>query len=95
MHAGTIRNRKHWFRLIKIKLLLIAFSIQVQKQEFSEEGFMSIIGMAAGDNEEKVNIGKEIAKACKDIKDPDRCEMAIKIGKCMEKEAKERNLSME
>lgn len=60
---------------------------------FSKEGFMSVAGMAAGDDTEKLKAAEEIADTCKTVKHEHRCEQAVLIGKCMEKEAKKKNLS--
>lgn len=46
-------------------------------------------------DETKLDQAKEIAKECKTVKHADRCEQAIKIGKCMEDGAKERKLKLE
>lgn len=51
--------------------------------------------MAAGDDKEKLEKAEEIAEECKEVSDPDRCEQAIKIGKCMEEGAKKRNMKVE
>lgn len=73
--------------------MIINFLLQVQDKKFSDEGFMAIAGMAANGDEDKMKAAKEISEECKNVTDPDRCEMAIKIGKCMEEGAKKRNLS--
>lgn len=54
---------------------------------------MSVVGMGVGDDKDKLKSAEEIADECKTVTDPDRCEQAIKIGKCMEEGAKKRNLS--
>lgn len=51
--------------------------------------------MAAGDDKEKLQAADEIGEECKTVSDPDRCEQAIKIGKCMEAGAKKRNFKAE
>jgi PBP/GOBP family len=56
---------------------------------------MSVASMAAGDDEKKLKQAEEIADECKTVSDPDRCEQAIKIGKCMEEGAKKREMTMD
>ena len=60
--------------------------------KFSKEGFKGVGAMGAGDDEEKLKAVEEIADECEPVSDPDRCELAVKIGKCMEEGAKKRNL---
>lgn len=67
----------------------------VQDGKFSKEGFMSVASMACGEDAEKCKKAEEIAEECKEVTDPDRCEMAIKIGKCMEEGAVKRDMKME
>jgi PBP/GOBP family len=50
---------------------------------------------AAGDKEDMLAKAEEIAEECKTVTDPDRCEQAIKIGKCMEEGAKKRDMKVE
>lgn len=56
---------------------------------------MSVAGMAAGDKEGMLEKAELIAEDCKTVSDPDRCEQAIKIGKCMEEGARTHKLTME
>lgn len=48
--------------------------------------------MATGGDEEMTKKLSEVADACESVTHADRCEQAILIGKCMEKEAKARGL---
>lgn len=56
---------------------------------------MAVASMAAGDDEEKLKAAEEIGEECKTVSDSDRCEQAIKIGKCMEEGARKRNFKAE
>jgi len=56
---------------------------------------MAIAAMAMGDNKDKEKDVDAIGEECMVISDPDRCEQAIKLGKCMEEGAKKRNLKPE
>lgn len=67
----------------------------MKDDKFSEPGFMSLAAMAAGDDKEKLEKAANIAKACKDVTDSDKCEQAVKLGKCMEEHAKKEGLKME
>lgn len=64
-------------------------------KKFSVEGFKAVASMAAGDDEEMLKKMDEIARECEHVSDPDRCEQAIKIGKCLEEGAKKRGLKPE
>lgn len=92
MHAGAVRNcKKLAVNLFKSQEI----SFKVQNGEFSKDGFMSVAGMAAGDDKDKLKAAEEIADTCKTVKHEHRCEQAILIGKCMEEEAKKKNLTAE
>lgn len=46
--------------------------------------------MVAGEDEAKQKASPEIAAACKNENDADKCEKAVKIGKCLEKHGREK-----
>lgn len=56
---------------------------------------MGLAAMGLAGKEDKMKKVEEIANECQDISHEDRCEQAILIGKCMEKEAKKRGLDKE
>lgn len=51
--------------------------------------------MAAGEDNDKLKKAEEIADECKTVSHTDRCEQAIKIGKCMEEGAIKRKMKIE
>jgi hypothetical protein len=56
---------------------------------------MGLAAMGVGGDEEKMKKIEEVATECEKVTDEDRCEQAIKIGKCMEEEAKKRGMTSE
>jgi hypothetical protein len=46
--------------------------------------------MVAGEDEAKKSQAEPMAAACTNLEEPDRCEMGVKVAKCLEKEGKDR-----
>lgn len=54
---------------------------------------MGLAAMGLGGDEDKMKKVEEVATECEKVADQDRCEMAIKIGKCMQSEAEKRGMT--
>jgi hypothetical protein len=65
----------------------------MKDDKINKSGFLSVVSMKLKEQAEKDKAG-EVADACKDVTDDERCESAYKIWKCVEKEAKERDLAL-
>lgn len=63
--------------------------------EYQQENTKNMLMMGAGEDEKKQKEVENIAEACKNENDPDKCEKAIKIGKCLEKEGRARGFKSE
>jgi hypothetical protein len=64
----------------------------IKDNKLSKEGFLAI-SKTANDPSKKALV-TEVADACANVTDDDRCEAAAKIGTCMEEEADKRGLTL-
>ena len=68
---------------------------QVQQKKFSKDGLMDLVRMAVPEDDDRVPKIEEIADVCQKMEHEDRCKQALMISKCMEAEAKKKNMKME
>jgi hypothetical protein len=66
----------------------------IVNNKLSKDGFLKKVAMATGNDAEKIAKAGEVADACADITDEDRCEAAFKIGKCVKEESEKRGLNV-
>lgn len=56
---------------------------QIQSGKFSVITSIKIARAATNDNPELVQLATEVTEECKDIVEPDRCELASKLSHCI------------
>ncbi|CAO1399709.1 unnamed protein product [Diamesa hyperborea] len=70
------------------------FGVVKDEKKLDFDGFMAVAKMGLEEDPDKMKLAEEIARECETITDPDECELAMKIGKCLEAGAKKRDIKM-
>uniref|UniRef100_A0A182QN26 Odorant-binding protein 13 n=1 Tax=Anopheles farauti TaxID=69004 RepID=A0A182QN26_9DIPT len=63
-------------------------------KEFQEDGFEEVAKMLLKGDEEKMKVAREIGNDCKDVKNDDRCELALDIMSCLKESAEKHGIEL-
>lgn len=87
-----VKYLKNITKQYKNPLKYLCFEFQLKNNKLNVDAVVEMGKMKFNDDSAKMQLIREIAVECADITDPDRCESAAKICKCIHDGAVARNL---
>uniref|UniRef100_A0A182N543 Odorant-binding protein 13 n=1 Tax=Anopheles dirus TaxID=7168 RepID=A0A182N543_9DIPT len=63
-------------------------------KEFQQDGFVEVAKVLVKGDEKKMELAKEIGNDCKDVKNDDRCELAVDIMNCLKESAEKHGIEL-